>query len=612
MWLATLGLGVLSGAAAPLTAWLSKLLVDALTGQAVRVSHVVILAVTASLTGTAVMIMGAMSTLVSAVARRAMDLAVTDRLYAAVNRFSGLGRFENPTFHDTLRLAEQAAQEAPVGLSSMMLTVLRGLVTIGGYAGVLLLVWPPMALILAGITIPALWSQLSLGRQEACVSEQVMHLYRQRLSLRMLLTDVTTVQEVRLFGLGELLRGRMIGALRQASGAELAITRKTALSYTRLTAIGGLAVAAALTVVAWRAARGGLTAGDFVLFVAAVAGVQGTLTGLTAQLAAFGKSMHQFRHYLELTDAGDDIAGGIRDVPPLRRGITLRDVWFRYDPASEWVLRGASLELPAGQSVALVGLNGAGKTTLIKLLCRFYDPEHGQILWDGVDIRRFDVARLRQRLTVTSQEFVTYDLTAAENIGVGRLAHLDNRDRIRRAARLAELDEVLTGLPRGYDTLLSREFDDDVRCDDGPDEDDIGSHNGGYHAESNSRRRFRSVRLSVGQGQRLALARALMRDDADLMILDEPSSGLDPQAEYEIHESLRTLRTGRTSLLVSHRLSTIRTADVIAVLVGGRIEERGSHDDLMAAGGEYARLFTLQAGSYQDQHVAVAVASRQL
>jgi ATP-binding cassette subfamily B protein len=261
------------------------------------------------------------------------------------------------------------------------------------------------------------------------------------------------------------------------------------------------------------------------------------------------------------------------------RGIELVDVWFRYAEGQPWVLRGVNLTLPPQRAVALVGENGAGKSTLIKLLCRLYDPTRGVILWDGVDVRTIPLPVLRQRIAAVFQDFMSYELTAAENIALGDVdgaGGLDTRPaRLTAAARDAEVLDTVDALPHGWDTLLSRTFVDH----ENPDED--------------------GVLLSGGQWQRLALARALLRADRDLLILDEPSSGLDPEAEHRIHRRLARRRGGRISVLISHRLNTVRDADEIVVLDEGMIVERGTNARLLAAGGRYARLFEIQASGYQ-------------
>ncbi|MEU7870569.1 ATP-binding cassette domain-containing protein [Dactylosporangium sp. NPDC049140] len=256
-------------------------------------------------------------------------------------------------------------------------------------------------------------------------------------------------------------------------------------------------------------------------------------------------------------------------------------MWFRYSDEHPWVLPGVDLTIPAGGTVALVGLNGSGKSTLVKLLCRLYDPTRGTITWDGLDLREADPAALRSRLGAVFQDFMAYDLSAADNIALGDLRARDDPDRIEAAAARAGVGGTLRGLPRGYRTLLTREFY-------GEGDDD-------------------GVVLSGGQWQRIAIARGFLRTEADLMILDEPSSGLDPEAEHEIHAALRTARRGRTNLLISHRLSTVRDSDVIAVFDRGRIAERGDHAALLAAGGRYAALFRLQARGYADPAEAAAV-----
>ncbi|MBO0654473.1 ATP-binding cassette domain-containing protein [Streptomyces triculaminicus] len=330
------------------------------------------------------------------------------------------------------------------------------------------------------------------------------------------------------------------------------------------------------------AARPGhLSVGDIAIFIAAVAGVQGSLTAVAGHVASSHEALMLFEHYLDVVHCAPDlpVAAAPVPLPALREGVEFKDVRFRYSDEHPWVLRGVSFRLRHGEALALVGLNGSGKSTLVKLLCRFYDPTHGAILWDGVDLRDVDPARLRTRIGAAFQDYMAYGMTAAENIGLGDLDAFDDAERIRGAARRAGTDRELSTLPRRYDTLLSRRFP--TMSEDG--EPATG------------------VVLSGGRWQRLALARACLRDERDLMILDEPASGLDAQAEAEIQEALRTHRRGRTSLLISHRLGSVREADVIVVLAAGQVVERGSHKALMSSGGEYARLFALQASGYRAE-----------
>jgi ATP-binding cassette subfamily B protein len=299
-----------------------------------------------------------------------------------------------------------------------------------------------------------------------------------------------------------------------------------------------------------------------------------TLT-IVGQVQMAARSTRLFTNYLGVMQAPEILSDGTASPAPLRTAIVLEDVWFRYDHNGPWILRGANLAVPAGRSLGLVGRNGAGKSTVVKLLCRFYDPERGRILWDGVDIREYAVADLRRRIATAFQDFQVYDLTIADNIGVGDLDRVGDRRAYERAAALAGLADDIAALPRRYETLLSRAFFHD-------DSDDAGTS------------------LSGGQNQRLALARTLMREDADLLILDEPSSGLDAQAEHHVYSTLRAYRAGRTSVLISHRLAAMREADLIAVLDGGVIAEQGTHDELVASAGLYADLYALQAAGYRD------------
>ncbi|MCZ7673713.1 MAG: ATP-binding cassette domain-containing protein [Chloroflexi bacterium] len=249
--------------------------------------------------------------------------------------------------------------------------------------------------------------------------------------------------------------------------------------------------------------------------------------------------------------------------------IELCNVSFRYSENHPWVLENVNLKIEEGESLALVGLNGAGKTTLIKLLTRLYDPTKGNILWNGVDIRHFEIESLRQRIGVIFQDYMKYDLTIQENIGLGSVERINDLDWIKQVADQAGVHELIDSMPNSYQTSLGFTFTDEAGMD-----------------------------LSGGQWQKLALARLFMRGDADFLVLDEPTSALDVQSESETYTRFTELMNGKTTLLISHRFSTVQMADKIAVLENGRITEFGSHKELVTSGGTYSRLFKCQAERY--------------
>jgi ATP-binding cassette subfamily B protein len=254
-------------------------------------------------------------------------------------------------------------------------------------------------------------------------------------------------------------------------------------------------------------------------------------------------------------------------VTRLQRGIEFDEVRFTYPGAVKPVLDGVNLHIAPGEHVALVGLNGSGKTTLVKLLCRLYDPQAGAIRADGDDLRRYRAAEWRRQISVVFQDFARYYLTARENIWLGNTSLTVNDLRVEAAAKLSGADAVIRKLPRSYDTVLGRTFGD-------------------------------GEELSIGQWQEIALARAFVRD-AQIIVLDEPTSALDAEAEFHVFQQFHDLARGRTAMIISHRMSTVRMADRIIVLDGGRIAEQGRHAELMERRGTYARLFELQARNYQ-------------
>jgi len=569
-------LSVVEGLLPVLAAWSLKLLLDELTAGA---SPGRVALATAGI-ATAALLLGmrqSADAYVTGVLRRAVQLAVQDRLLRRVNGYVGLRRFEDPEFLDRLQLAEDAGERVPQELVTAALVIVRTTLTSAGLLVLLLTIWPPVALVLLAAAVPTVLGQLSLSRQRAAYTEGVTPLIRRRTFFNALLTDARAAKEVRLFGLGEWLHARVLGDLKAAHAAEAAVDRRTLRTEALLDLVGAAVTIAGAAAAAYQAVQGRLTIGDVSVFLTAISVVHVSVSGAATAAALAYQSLLLFAHYQDVVAGSGEPSGRVdgHATPLIRegRGIELCDVWFRYGNGG-WALRGASLSIPAGATVALVGRNGAGKSTVVKLLCRMYEPDRGTIRWDGTDIRELDPAALRARIGAVFQDFMEYDLTAAENIGVGRLDAMGDLDAIRAAARAAGADTTLAALPAGYQTLLSRMFQ--------PDDESAGSL------------------LSGGQWQRVAIARAFLRHDADLMILDEPSAGLDAEAEHEVQRTLRALRAGRTSLLISHRLAALRYADLCYVLDEGQVVERGTHAELLAAGGTYARLFALQASGYRD------------
>ncbi|WP_033263118.1 ABC transporter ATP-binding protein [Amycolatopsis vancoresmycina] len=558
-----------AAAAAPIaTAWLTKLVLDRLTGRTGAVGGLAAALVAA---GLAVAALPVVVHYVRAQIGRAASTVATDGLFAALGRQVGLRTFENPAYQDRLRLAQESCGRMPEIVDGVGGT-LSGTLSLAGFLGSLLLLSPAMTGVVLAAAVPALLAELLLARRRAAVEWRIERFTRREFFYSQLLTGIPAATEIRLFGVGAFLRARMMDERRSANEAQRRMDERELWTMGGLTVLSAAVAGAGLWWAITSARGGSLSAGDVSMFVAAVAGVQAALGTLASSIAGGQARLLSFAHYVAVVRAASDLPSGRLPVPALRQGIELRDVWFRYSDEHPWVLRGVDLTIPHGSAVALVGLNGAGKSTLVKLLCRLYDPTRGQILWDGVDLRDVPHALLRDRISAVFQDHMNYDMTAAENIALGDLSAWDDRARLVGAATRAGAHDRIAALPRGYDTPLTRIFE-------------IGTSAG--------------VVLSGGQWQRLALARSLVREGRDLMILDEPSSGLDPEAEHEVHASIREHRQGRTSLLISHRLSAVRDADRIAVLEDGRITELGTHESLLADGRGYARLFRLQADGYQ-------------
>ncbi|MBZ5630213.1 MAG: ABC transporter ATP-binding protein/permease, partial [Acidobacteriia bacterium] len=335
-------------------------------------------------------------------------------------------------------------------------------------------------------------------------------------------------------------------------------------------ALGTLGYYSAYVFVIWRTLTGAISIGAMTALTGAILQVSGNIQQLFSTLSGIADQA------LFLTDllAFFEMQPTIRSKPdaltaprPIARGFEFRDVSFCYPGTSRMVLRDLNFHLRPGERVALVGENGQGKTTIVKLITRLYDPTQGQILLDGVDLREYDLENLYREIGVIFQDFMRYEMTAGENIAVGRIEELANEDLLRVAARKSLAHEVVERLPRGFDQMLGRRFE-------------------------------MGVDLSGGEWQKVALARAYLRD-AQILILDEPTAGLDARSELAVFRRFAELTAGKTALFISHRFSTVRMAGRIVVLEDGRITEEGSHEELAHLGGRYAEMFEMQAASYR-------------
>ncbi len=568
-------LSLLAGVPAPAGAWLLSRLIDA-AGTRAPLRTQLWLAAGIATTAVVAALLGPATLYAQGELGRRVGLRARGELMAAVNRLTGLDQIEQPVFADRLRLATQSGATAPQALARTGFAALAAATTTAGFVAAMGTVAPWLTAAVVAASIPAAVAAAAESRARARLLWRASPGFRREMFYAELLTG-RHAKEVRLFGIGDLFRRRMLAEGERIAAGERALERRTAWTQAALATAAALMTGVAIGWAVVEVRAGALGVGALSVVITATTGLQASAASLVRNAGDTYATLLVFGHYREVLAAAPRHPcrrPALPAAPPLRRGIEFRDVHFAY-PGGLPVLTGVSFTVPAGACVALVGANGAGKSTLVKLLCRFYEPTAGAILWDGADIATLDPSSLRRRFSALFQDFAEYDLSARDNIGLGDATRLDDEAAVVAAARRAQADGFLSRLPHGYDTLLTRAF---------PGDDPNGAD---------------GVQLSGGQWQRVALARAMMRPDADVLILDEPSAGLDPDAEAALHARLATLRAGRTSLLISHRLSAVRAADIIVVLDQGQVLEQGSHDQLLAHAGEYARLVGVQAAGYR-------------
>jgi ATP-binding cassette subfamily B protein len=477
--------------------------------------------------------------------------------------------FEDSELQDKLDRARRQTQ-GRTQLMGQLFGQAQDIVTIITFAIGLAVYAPWLIALMALALIPAFVGELHFNALSYALNYERTPERRELDYVRQTGASVETAKEVKIFGLHEFLIQRYRELAEGFFRANRALAVRRAWWGSVLTALGTFGYYVAYAYIAWRTVTGEFSIGDLTFLAGSFRRLRNLLETLLSgfsQVAGQAMYLDDLYSFYEIEPEIGSPAEPLPVPSPIRVGFVFENVGFRYPGAERWAVRNLDFTLHAGEVMALVGENGAGKTTLVKLLARLYDPDEGRILLDGRDLRDYDLLALRGAIGVIFQDFVRYHLTAAENIAVGQIDARADRDRIERAATSSLADEVIRKLPKGYDQVIGRKF-----------------RNG--------------VDLSGGEWQKIAIARAYMRE-AQLLILDEPTAALDARSEFEVFQRFKDLSDGKTAVLISHRFSTVRMADRILVLKDGRVEELGSHAELLDAGGLYAELFNLQAEGYR-------------
>jgi len=480
-----------------------------------------------------------------------------------------LAAFEDSELYDRMTRARREASQRPLSLVMRSFQLAQHSFSLVAYGGLLLQLslWALAVLVVAAI--PSFFVETRFSANAFRLFTWRAPETRKQNYLEVLLAREDFAKEVKLFDLGPVFLERYRAIFRDLYSEDRALTLRRGLWGYLLGLLSTAAFYGAYAWIALETVAKRITLGDMTMYLLVFKQGQSALASILSSIGGmYEDSLYLSNLYEYLEYQTPDESGSATQGSKPGDGIRFEDVSFTYPDTEAPALRGVSLHLHPGRKLALVGENGAGKTTLIKLLTRLYRPTEGRILLDGLDLDAWDLDVLRRRIGVIFQDFVRYQLAAGENVGVGDVRAFSDPQRWQTAAEKGMAHEFIERLPKGYQTQLGRWFD-------------------------NGRE------LSLGQWQKIALSRAFMREEADILVLDEPTASMDAEAETIVFERFGRLAEDKMVILISHRFSTVRIADEIVVLERGQVTERGTHETLMREGGHYAHLFTLQAAGYR-------------
>ena len=480
-----------------------------------------------------------------------------------------LSAYEDPVFYDRLERARVQATDR-LGMIQAIGRLIQQAITTLILSVSIMLFSPWLMLLLVAGVFPAFIGESHFAFLGYAKNFRQTPIRRQLDYLRLLSGSKEAAKELKLFGLRTFLRERFTQLSDDIYQENVALSRRKLIAGSLLSVVGTMGYYSAYVFVIWRTVAGVLSIGTLTFLAGAILQASSNIQQMFSTLAGIADQalfLTDLLAFFEMEPAVRSRPNALPAPRPIVRGFEFRNVSFRYPGSPRLVLDNLNFLLRPGERLALIGENGQGKTTIVKLITRLYDPSDGRILLDGIDLREYDIEDLHREMGVIFQDFMRYEMTARENIAVGRVEEINNLELLQTAAHKSMADHVVGRLPRRYEQMLGRRFD-------------------------------QGLDLSGGEWQKVALARAYLRD-AQLLILDEPTAALDARSEFEVFRRFSELTAGKTALFISHRFSTVRMADRIVVLDNGRIIEEGSHDQLAALGGRYAEMFEMQASSYR-------------